>query len=432
LEWLNIATIRSEGLAAALKVTSRGEVMQSAIRRTLGKVARGQSTPLRVVFTDQSSYQNREAEPEVTIVFKSKRAERRTALFGYVGFFEYYFEGEVDILGMQPVRKLIHMAYASGYKHTTNPLIRFHRRRLEHRQSNREYARAKANARAHYGVPVELFRALLGETICYAEGHWPEGTETLDEAQHKRCDYICRKLLLRPGDKMVEVGSAWGYMSMLAAEKYGANVINYGLVPEQNVVMQQRLVEKGLTDRVKIIEKDHRELKREPDTYDKYVSIGVYEHAGMDCQRGWIESIAVALKPGGIGVLATTTYMENVPTEYLTIKYVFPGGQVPSLPLTLALMDEFGLHVVDVEDLSAHYQRTGEEWLRNLDSKWPEIKAIDPGTFTEKFRRIWTYYLSGVVENFRPGGGNLNLHHITFEKGKGYYPKTRDFLYSKK
>jgi cyclopropane fatty-acyl-phospholipid synthase-like methyltransferase len=95
-------------------------------------------------------------------------------------------------------------------------------------------------------------------------------------------------------------------------------------------------------------------------------------------------------------------------------------------------MEEFDLHVIDVEELSAHYQRTGEEWLKNLDSKWPVIKAIDPSTFIEKFRRIWTYYLSGVVENFRPGGSNLNPHRITFETGEGYYTKTRDFLYPKK
>src|SRR4029078_2941588 len=146
-----------------------------------------------------------------------------------VGFFESYFQGEVDILGDQPVRKRVRTAYSSAYKHTANPLISFRCRKLEYRQNNKDYVRAKTNTRAHYRLPVELFKALLGNTICYAEGYWPEGTETLDEAQHKRCDYLCRKLLLRPGDRMVEVGSGWGYMSMLAAEKYGADTTNYGL-----------------------------------------------------------------------------------------------------------------------------------------------------------------------------------------------------------
>jgi cyclopropane-fatty-acyl-phospholipid synthase len=403
--------------------------MRSAARKILVKVARVRSTPIRVVFADQRSYQNREEDPEVTIVFKTKRAEWRTALFGYVGFLESHFDQEIDISGKYSVGKLIRMAYTSAYKYTANPLVSLRRRKLEWLQNNLDYANAKTNARAHYGLPTALFQAMLGKTMCYAEGYWPEGTETLDQAQHERCDYICRKLRLQTGDRMVEVGSGWGYMSMLAAEKYGANVVNYGLLPEQNVVMQQRLRQKGLTDQVEIVEKDHRELKREADTYDKYLSVGIYEHAGMDCQRDWIEGIALALRPGGIGVLSTVTYMEHLPTEYLTIKYVFPGGHVPSLPLTLALMDECGLHVIDVEDLSAHYQRTAENWLKNFTTRWAEIQAANPSIFTEKFRRVWTFYLSGVIENFRPGGGNLNLHHITFEKGKGHYPKTRDFLY---
>lgn len=385
------------------------------------KVVQGTGVAVKVVLSDLESFHVGDGDPDVVIVFKTKGSERRTALFGYVGFFEDYFKGDIDIVGDYGVGKLIRMAYTSSYKYASNPLITLRRLALEKRQHNSDYSQAKINARRHYGLPAALFRVLLGEDMCYGEGYWVETAHTLDEAQHERCDYICRKLMLQPGDRLVEVGAGWGYLSMLAAEKYGADVVVYGLVPEQNVVLQQLLERKGLTERVRIVEKDHRDLKKEVERYDKYVSVGVYEHAGMGCQSPWIESIAAALRPGGIGLISTTTYMENVPTEYLTIKYIFPGGQVPSLPLTLSLMDRFGLHMVDVEDLSAHYQRTAEAWLINLNQKWADIHASAPDIFTEKFRRIWTYYLSGVVENFRPGGGNLNLHHITFEKGKGYY-----------
>lgn len=79
--------------------------------------------------------------------------------------------------------------------------------------------------------------------------------------------------------------------------------------------------------------------------------------------------------------------------------------------------------------LSWHYQRTAEHWLNNFEAQWPTIQAVDPLIFTERFRRVWNYYLCGVIEGFRPGGGNLNLHHITFSKGKGHYPKDRSFIY---
>ena len=175
--------------------------------------------------------------------------------------------------------------------------------------------RAKANAIRHYGLPFEFFRLLLGDDCFYAEGYWCEGATTLAEAQRQRCDYICRKLMLRRGDRLVEVGSGWGGMAMVAADTYGADVVNYGLVPEQNRVMQERLELHGLTDRVRIVERDHRDLMQEPAVYDRYLSVGVYEHAGFAGQPRWIESTATALKPGGIGMISTTSYIEQFTTE---------------------------------------------------------------------------------------------------------------------
>ena len=400
-------------------------MMKWVLKQIFERVARGQSAILRVVFADRSFWQDHPGEPEVTILFRTQTAEHRTILLGYVGFFEAYFNGDIDMFGNRAVGQLMRMAFSAAYRYRANPLLLVKRHYLQWRNSNRDFARAKANARHHYGLPFEFFRLMLGDDCLYAEGYWPEGTMTLADAQGQRCDYICRKLLLRPGDRLVEVGSGWGGMAMFAAEKYGADVVNYGLVPEQNRIMQARLEQRGLAGRVRIEERDHRELVREPAAYDRYLSVGVYEHAGFADQPRWIESIATALKPGGIGMISTTGYMQRVATEFLTIKYVFPGGSVPSLPRTLELLGRHGLHVVDVEELSWHYQRTAECWLSNFEAHWPEIQAIHPQLFTERFRRVWTYYLCGAIEGFRPGGGNLNLHHIVFTKGKGHYPKRR-------
>lgn len=384
---------------------------------------------LEVVFADGSSYRNFDEPPDIRIVFKTRAAEWRVALLGYVGFFESYFEGQVDIVGERAMQGLIRMAYTSDYHYVSNPLVFLMRRALELRDNNRDPAKAKSNARRHYGLPHEFFRLLLGDDCLYAEGYWRDGVASLEAAQRERCDYICRKLCLGPENRLVEVGSGWGCMAMHAAEQYGTRVVNYGLVPEQNAVMQQRLERRGLTDRIQIVEKDHRELAGEPESYDRYLSVGVYEHAGRFCQRTWIASIATALRSGGIGMISTTGFIAEFPTEFLTIKHVFPGGSLPSLPLTLELLDERGLHVVDVEELGSHYMRTAQEWLTRFEAHWPEIQTIDPEIFTEHFRRVWTYYLSGVIENFRPGGGGLDLYHITFTKGRGVYPTDRGVLY---
>jgi cyclopropane-fatty-acyl-phospholipid synthase len=399
--------------------------MQLILRQIFKRVAQGQNVVLRVVFADGTAYVTGAGEPGFTIVFRSRKAQWRTLLLGYVGLFEAYFDGAVDLLGDRPMGQLMRMAYASTYRYRGNPLLWAMRKYLEWRDDNRDFAKAKANARRHYGLPFEFFRLMLGEDCLYAEGLWTDPTATLAQAQRARCEHICRKLMLEPGDRLVEVGSGWGYMAMHAAQQHGAEVVNYGLVPEQNAIMQQRLDRRQLTQRVRILERDHRDLMQEADTYDRYLSVGVYEHAGRHCQPDWIRSIATALKPGGIGLISTTGYMARYETELLTIKYIFPGGSVPNLPRTLQLLDQHGLHVVEIEELGWHYQRTAEHWLTNFEQQWPQIQAIDRSLFTERFRRIWTYYLSGVIEGFRPGGGSLNLHHILFTKGKGHYPPSR-------
>jgi cyclopropane-fatty-acyl-phospholipid synthase len=391
--------------------------MRSLLRRIFAQVAGDQPEILRVEYADGSVQQNHPGTPAVTIRFRTRRSELATLAIGYVGLFEAWFAGDVDIEGDRPVASLMRMTFRGNYRYVANPLVVLARRWREWRDSNASPANARANAIAHYGLPGDFFRLMLDEGRLYAEGFWDAGITTLEAAQQARCEKICRGLLLRPGLELVEVGSGWGMQSIIAAEKFGARVVNYGLVPSQNSVMQARIDARGLGDRVRIVERDHRDLASEPDRYDRYLSVGVYEHAGRACQADWIAGIARALKPGGIGLISTTAYMRDYPTEYLTIRHIFPGGLVPSLPRLLDLLDSNGLRVVLVEELGAHYQRTAEHWLANFETHWPAIVALDPNRFTERFRRIWTYYLSGVVEGFRPRGGGLYLHHVLFTKG---------------
>ena len=126
-------------------------------------------------------------------------------------------------------------------------------------------------------------------------------------------------------------------------------------------------------------------------------------------------------------MLSTTTKMVTEMTEYLTLKYIFPGGHLPSLPRTLETMGRHGLTLLDAENLWPHYRRTVECWLDNLERHWPEIHALDPEAFDERFRRIWTMYLGGTVEAF---GSGLDLLHLTFVKGRdaSFHVDARDLL----
>jgi cyclopropane-fatty-acyl-phospholipid synthase len=396
--------------------------VRALIRRIVEGVAEGQKYHLRVVFSDHSTFDSaRPGDPDITIVFHNRRAERRMALGGMFEFLESYFDGDVDIVGEHGLRRLVHIGYRKPFGRIEHPLTYVKRRFLEWRQNNRSFAQAKRNAAFHYGLPMEFFHLVLGDTFGYSEGYWEEGTRTLDEAQHNNFDRICRKLQLNPGDKLVEIGPGWGYLAMLAAEKYGADVTSYGLVASQNEGMRALMGSRNFRGNLRLVERDHRELAYEPSAYDRFVSVGVHEHAGRDCNEQWIRSIATGLRPGGIGLISATFNMRKRPTNYSTIRHIFPGGYIPSLAETLILMEKHGLDVRAVESLSYHYRRSVDQWLKNLEARWEQIRSIDPARFNEKFRRTWLFYLGGAAETFEAAREIINCYHITFVKGHFAY-----------
>ena len=393
-------------------------VHRALIRRIVHSVAVGQKYHLKVVFSDGTTYHStRLGEPDVTIHFRNRSAEWRMVLGGMFEFLESYFEGDVDIVGEQGLRRLVNIGFRKVFGRFEHPVTLVKRRLLEWRQNNKDFARAKRNATFHYGLPTEFFRYVLGDTYGYSEGYWKEDTATLDEAQRNNFDMICRKLTLSPGTRLVEIGPGWGYLSMLAAERYGADVTSYGLVRSQNEAMRRFVETRGVGGKLTLVEKDHRELANEPAAYDRFVSVGVHEHAGRDCNEQWIRSIAIGLRPGGLGLISATFNMRKRPTNYCTIKHVFPGGYIPSLAETLILMEKYGLDVRAVENLSYHYHRTVDQWLKNFETHWERIRAIDPMRFNEKFRRTWLFYLGGAAETFEAAREIINCYHITFVKG---------------
>ena len=374
---------------------------RALIRRIVDSVADRGKYHIKLVFSDHSTYHStRLGEPDVTILFRNHAAEWRMALGGVFEFLESYFNGDVDIVGEQGLRLLVSLGYRKPFGRFEHPLTFAKRRFLEWRQNNADFAQAKRNATFHYGLPTELFHLLLGDTYGYSEGFWKEGTHTLDEAQHNNFDLICRKLQLGPGTRLVEVGPGWGYLSMLAAERYGADVTSYGLVRSQNDAMRALMESRNLRGRITLVERDHRELANEPSAYDRFVSVGVHEHAGRDCNEAWIRSIAIGLRSGGLGLISATFNMAKRATNYCTIKHIFPGGYIPSLAETLIFMEKHGLDVRAVENRSYHYHRTVDHWRQNLEARWEQIQALDPVRFNERFRRTWLFYLGGATETF--------------------------------
>jgi cyclopropane-fatty-acyl-phospholipid synthase len=406
-----------------------------ALRKVFERIGSGSNdTALRVEFSDGSICRTEPVNKrsEVLIRFRSPHAEWYTLLFLYEGLFESFVSGDVDLEGEQPIATLARLGHSAGVSVRSwvlmlrNPLNEIRQRAQEWRQNGSGREQAIRNAEFHYSLPPALFERMLGDTVGYSEGLWPPDATTLNQAKFNNYEYICRKLRLEPGMAVIEVGAGWGYMAIYMAKRYGVHVTVYNPVRRQNDYMRQRFRRHGLDGKIRLIEGSHPDIVQENGRFDRFVSVGVQEHAGYRLRqyRLWADSIAAALKEGGVGVVSTTSWMARKMTGLLTLKYIFPGGHVPSLPDTLAAFDRAGLMLIEVENLWPHYQRTMDEWRKNFAKWWPEIQKSDPSVFTEAFRRRWTMYLEGTGEAF---GYSLDLSHIVFAKGRraSHFPPWR-------
>lgn len=386
-----------------------------------------------VVFADGDSIEGKPGTPsEATVTFKTKRAERKTLLWQDVGFAESYFDKEIDIDGSLLVALMIGQG-GSRKSMPNNPLLSIRNRWHEFVFSNRSIAQAKKNALFHYNRGTEMFRQYLDPSMTYTCAYWKEGVENVGQAQEAKNAHVLKKLRLEPGISLVDIGGGWGPLLMMAAERYGVTGVNVSPTPDQNQAFMTEVKRRGLEDKLSYQECDFREATG---VYDRYVSLGVYEHAGRDQLEPWIQKMAEQTKDGGIGLLHFIgTINGGIDRTGLFIrKHIFPGGYLPGLAETIQLMAKHNLEVLDIENLRRHYFHTLKAWAEAFDENWKKIHTLDPERYNERFRRIWRFYLYGCANVFTVdvplSQSEVGLFQIVFSKGRTEsYPMTREFLY---
>jgi cyclopropane-fatty-acyl-phospholipid synthase len=400
---------------------------RQGVMRMLAPVAERSGIPFRVVLASGTVAID-SAAPAFSFVFRTKRAQRRVALQGYVGLLEAYFDGGVDIEG--DLALAFRAGFESGGDLVPNPIVRIRNRWHERRFSNRSHAQAKANAIFHYGLGAPFYRLWLDlPAMMYTCAYWSEGTTTLEEAQRNKMDHVCRKVRLSPGETFVDVGSGWGGLLFHALEHYGAIGTGINTTTLQVEETRAEIARRGLADKLSVVDCDFREI---PGQYDKLLSIGTLEHAGRDQLSEVIRAHANALKPGGLGVIHFIGHVGMFDTEFFIRRHIFPGGWIPSLAQAIEEMERSGLEVVDVENLRRHYALTLDQWAERFDRNWEAIRGLDPQRFDERFRRTWRTYLLACAEMFRARNGRTHLFQVTVSKGgigARDYPMSRAFLY---
>jgi cyclopropane-fatty-acyl-phospholipid synthase len=285
--------------------------------------------------------------------------------------------------------------------------------------------RDRAAISHHYDVSNDFYRLVLGPSMVYSCAVWETPDITLEEAQAAKLDLVCRKLALRPGMRLLDVGCGWGAMVLHAAEHYGVDAVGVTLSAEQAELARERVAAAGLSDRIEIRLQDYRDVTDGP--YDAISSIGMFEHVGRNRMEEYIRDLYRLLPPRGrllnhaisrpgypqpdttIGRakaltrrLATaigSNYTSKIDSDLMQ-RYVFPDGELHEVGVVISMLQENGFEVRHMESIREHYALTLRRWVNNLETNW-EAAVAEVG---EGRARIWRLYMTASAVNFTLGG----------------------------
>ncbi|MET7443043.1 class I SAM-dependent methyltransferase [Streptomyces sp. NPDC005496] len=274
----------------------------------------------------------------------------------------------------------------------------------------------------HYDVGNDFYEIVLGPSMVYSCAYW-EDDGTLEGAQRDKLDLVCRKLDLRPGMRLLDVGCGWGSMAVHAAREYGVSVVGVTLSQEQAAYARKRVAEEGLTDRVEIRVQDYRDVTDGP--YDAVSSIGMAEHVGSERYLEYARVLHALLKPGGRLLNHQIARRPQTDESAYSVDrfidaYVFPDGELAPVGTTVTQLERAGFEVRDVESLREHYALTLRRWVANLEAQWVRaVRLTSPGR-----ARVWRLYMAASALAFERNriGVNQVLAVRTPEPGTSGMP----------
>lgn len=347
------------------------------------------------------------AQPELSVGESYMDGDWWPGEGGLLAVFELYFANGGD---------LEEKRFLSWAWRMLEPVIKANNRR-----------RARKNVHHHYDIDPDLFHHFLDADLQYSCAYFETPDLGLEQAQRAKCRHIGKKLCLKPGDKVLDIGSGWGGMALYLARNYDVDVTGLTLSDDQYAESNSRAEKAGLSRQVRFLKEDYREhgdAHGEGD-YDAIVSVGMFEHVGQPQYQTFFNHVSRLLKPAGrslIHSIGQTGVAERGGQDWIR-KYIFPGGHIPALSEAAVPIENSSLILSDLEVWRLHYAETLKCWNARFQDTRDEFKQ----RMGERFCRMWEFYLLGCQAGFRWGG--LVVFHMQLAHRNSSVPITRDYLY---
>ncbi|WP_307226377.1 SAM-dependent methyltransferase [Pararhizobium capsulatum] len=361
--------------------------------------------------------------PEVTMRLTEPKLYRSLVFNSELAAGEAYMDGTLRFEEGSTLRDFLQLFSLNRLSLGAYPVQKFIRSikmRFRNRQQSNIKGEAQRNVAHHYDVGNDFYKLFLDDNMLYSCAYFRDPEETLEQAQRNKLRLLASKLCLRPGMKVLDIGCGWGDLALYLAQLEDVEVLGVTLSKEQQALATERAKAAGLEGRVRFELRDYRDVD---ETFDRIVSVGMFEHVGVQHYDEFFKKVNALMPDDGIAVLHSIGHMSppGMASAWLR-KYIFPGAYSPALSEVFEVVEQNSLWVSDLEFLRVHYATTLKHWCERFDKNRDKVVAM----YDERFARMWEFYLISCEMMFRTG--SQLVFHMQLSRTRDAAPIVRDYI----